>query len=100
MKLGPRSMLICAGLLCAGAAIAWVDTRPKWDDTGITAVAVVITAATGALGGVRYWLSAALTVAPLLAVELPAGVGVLLAVPLALGGSVVGHFVRRLIRRP
>ncbi len=97
MKLGPNSVLICAGLLCEGAAIAWVDNRPNWDDTGITAAAVVITAAAGALGGVSYWLNAVLTVIPLLVVELPSGAGVLLAVPLAVGGALLGRVGRRLI---
>ena len=40
-----------------GFAIAYVDSRPTWDDTGITASAVLITAGIlGALGPERPWL--------------------------------------------
>lgn len=36
-------------VLGAGVAVAWVDTRPGWDDTGITAMAVLSVAGAGSL---------------------------------------------------
>ena len=41
-----------AGLLAlaAGLAIGWVDSRPTWDDTGITAGAIVLAA-----GAIAWW---------------------------------------------
>jgi len=99
MSSSARGFLICIGLLCAGAAIAWVDSRPTWDDTGVTAGAIVITAAVGTLVGVRYWMSAVLTVAPILLMEARTGAGVLLVAPLAVVGSAAGGAIRRLARR-
>jgi hypothetical protein len=94
-----RLGLVGAGVLCAGLAVAWMDTRPGWDDTGITVGLVVLIAASGALGGLWVWLSAALAVVPILALELPTGTGVLLAVPVAMCGAIVGSLVRRLAIR-
>jgi hypothetical protein len=93
--LSPQVLLASALTLCAGLAVAWVDTRPGWDDTGVTAGAVLITAAAGAFARVPPWLSAALAAGPILAVELRGGTGVLLAVPFALAGAYGGAFVRR-----
>jgi hypothetical protein len=81
--------------LCAGIAVAWIDTRPGWDDTGVTACAVLIAAAAGAFARVPPWLSAALAAGPILAVELRGGTGVLLAIPFALVGAYGAAFVRR-----
>lgn len=92
-----RTMLPRAALaLLCGVAIAWIDTRPGWDDTGITAVLVLIAAAGSAFARTPPWLAATLTAGPLLIAELPAGTGVLLAVPLAVTGALAGSFARRL----
>jgi hypothetical protein len=47
-----REPLLAVIALAVGIAIAWVDSRPTWDDTGITAVsllgaAAIITALSG-----------------------------------------------------
>jgi len=94
----PGLVVTAALVLAAGAAIAWVDTSPGWDDAGITAGAVLTVSAAGAAGGVAFWLSALLTVAPLLAAELPGGAGVLLCIPIALAGAAAGGVIRRTIR--
>jgi len=87
--------------LLGGVAIAWVDTRPGWDDTGITAGLVFIAAAASAFARTPPWLSAALVAGPILvAAELPSGAGVLLAIPVALAGAFAGAFTRRLARGP
>jgi uncharacterized RDD family membrane protein YckC len=91
----PRVLLGLALVLCAGVAIASVDTRPRWDDTGITAGALLVAAAGGSLAGVPPWLAAALVAGPILAAELSGGLGVLIAIPFALAGAYAGAFVRR-----
>ena len=90
-----RLVIVAALVLCAGLAIAWVDTRPGWDDTGITAGLLAIVAAAGALAGVPPLLVAALAAGPMLVAELSGGTGVLLAIPIALVGAYVGALVRR-----
>lgn len=40
-----------------GVTIAWIDTRPHWDDTGVTVGLVLLSAAVcGALSPPRAWL--------------------------------------------
>ncbi len=90
-----QRVLASALTLCAGSAIAWVDTRPRWDDTGITAAALVIAAAAGAMARVPPWLAAALVAGPVVAAELTRATGVLLAIPFAVVGAYAGAFVRR-----
>jgi hypothetical protein len=88
-------MLGSALALCAGLAIAWIDTRPHWDDTGITVGLLVIATALISLLRVPPWLVALLVAGPMLIAELPAGPGVLIAVPAALAGAYAGAFFRR-----
>jgi hypothetical protein len=99
LKLLTGRFLISSGiLLCAGVAIAWMDTRPGWDDTAITACAIAIVAALGSAMRVPPWLAAALVGGPILAAEISGGPGVLLAVAFAAGGAYIGAFIRRLVR--
>ena len=84
-----------------GVAIAWVDTRPTWDDTGVTAGALLAASGIGALGGLRPWLAAALAVSPLLVAEFRGtNTGVLLAPVVALVGAYGGAAVWHLLRDP
>lgn len=88
--------VIAAALaLAAGLAIMWMDTRPTWDDTGITAAALALVALVAALAGLRPWLAATLVAAPVVLAELPKGYGVLLAIPFAVAGAVGGWLLRR-----
>ena len=96
----PRVVLVGLGAALAGLAIAWADTRPGWDDTGITVGAIVLCAALGALGGLRAWLSATLIVLPLLAAELPGGTAVLVSIPLAALGAFGGGLLRSSLGSP
>jgi hypothetical protein len=49
-----RCLLVVA--ILAGIAIAYIDARPRWDDTGMTAGAMALVAATlGSLGPERPW---------------------------------------------
>jgi hypothetical protein len=53
----PMNRLLFAGAVILGLAIAWVDARPTWDDTGITVGALLLSA--GVLGWMapkRPWL--------------------------------------------
>ena len=84
--------------LCGGLGIAWLDTRPRWDDAGVTASAITMAAAVGSFVRIPPWLAAVLVAGPIVAVELSRSVGVLIAVPLALAGAYGGAFVRRRIR--
>jgi hypothetical protein len=78
--LSSHFLIASALVLCAGLGIAWIDTRPRWDDAGITA---------GALTRVPPWLAATLAAGPILIAEIPDGPGVLLAIPFALAGACV-----------
>jgi hypothetical protein len=54
-KYTPRIMLIVAIVL--GLAIWWVDSRPHWDDTGITAAMVLfVTGLLGLMVPRRAWI--------------------------------------------
>ena len=91
-----------AGLLAfgAGCAIAWVDTRPSWDDTGVTAGALLVAAGLAAFGGVRWWFAALLVAGPLLAVEIRGlGWGAALVLAFALAGGAIGAVARTAAHR-
>ena len=83
-----RTVIPMLVALAIGLGIAWMDTRPTWDDTGVTAGAILIGSALAALVGVRAWW-AALCVAGPLAIVL--GVrGSLAAIVVSLLGLVGG----------
>ena len=85
----------------AGCAIAWMDTRPSWDDPGVTAGALLVAAGVSAFGGVRWWVAALLVAGPLLAVEIRGlGWGAALVLAFALAGAGLGEFARKTLRRP
>jgi hypothetical protein len=82
----------------AGAAIAFVDSRPGWDDTGITVGLLVVAAATiAAVSGRRPLLWALLVGAWTPAFELFTGGSV--ASLAALGIAAVGAFAGWVVRR-
>ena len=91
--------LIAMGL---GIAIAWIDSRPNWDDAGITAGLLVLTAAIfGALRPAKPWLWGLAVGAwvPLLGVG-HRNPGTLLALAAALFGAYAGAFLRRALGHP
>jgi hypothetical protein len=83
---------------CLGGLIAYVDSRPNWDDAGITALAIVVGCGLlGVAGPRRPWLWA-LTVGswiPVLGILLAGNYGTLLTLPFAFGGAYAGMAVRR-----
>ena len=88
-----------AGVLAfaAGCAIAWMDTRPNWDDTGITVGALILVSGIVSLAGLRWWITAILVAGPLLLAEMwSPGWGFMLAPVFSILGALGGAFVRRL----
>src|SRR5258708_25684584 len=88
--------------LIAGLAITWVDSRPSWDDTGMTALFILVaTFILGALLPRQAWLSALAVGAwiPLLGVIRAGNYGAVLALVFAFAGAYAGAFGRRLLSR-
>jgi hypothetical protein len=93
-----RELTIAAVALVAGLAIAWVDTRPTWDDTGVTAGALLLAAALAAGAGLRWWGAALLVAVPLLGAELRSvGAGVSVSLLFTSAGSLIGAGFRRVV---
>ncbi len=70
----PQGLTVPAALLAAGLAIAWMDSRPNWDDTGVLIGAVALAAAVGGATAVRPWLVALFVAGPIAVTAFPAGV--------------------------
>lgn len=81
-----------------GLVVGYVDSRPSWDDTGVTAGVLLIgTAILGALAPQRPWVWA-LCVGlwiPLFAIASSSNYGSLLALAIAFVGAYGGMLVRR-----
>jgi hypothetical protein len=101
-RLLDRWLLGCAAVV--GFSIAYVDSRPNWDDTGITAGALLITAAAlGTISPRRPWLwslSVGLWIPLYLFVRSPrvssAAFFLILAFPLT--GAYLGRLGRRVVQ--
>jgi hypothetical protein len=94
-----NKFLLCVAL-CLGAVIWYVDSRPSWDDTGVTAAAIfVCCAALGAVGPSHPWLWA-LGVGlwiPVHGIVASRNFGSLLALAFAFAGAYAGMAIRRAI---
>jgi hypothetical protein len=93
-----RDALLVVAAAAAGVAIAYVDSRPSWDDTGITVSLILLTAAIAAgVSRRRPWLWALLIGLPLPLLELwgPAGAASLVAPLLAFIGASAGYGIAR-----
>jgi len=89
------------GACAAGILIALVDSRPGWDDTGVTVAAVLAAGAVfGALRPDRAISSAVAIGVWIPAFEIPGNVGSLLALAMALAGSGAGAMARKAIGSP
>jgi hypothetical protein len=97
----PKALPYLASLmaLVAGLAIAWMDTRPRWDDTGITAGAVALAAALTSASGAKPWLVVLLVAGPLVIAEIGGGIAMLAVAAIAAFGAAVGWGLRRTVVR-
>src|SRR6185369_8116447 len=96
--LGPRTIAAAAIALVGGIGIALMDSRPGFDDTGITAVGLLLVAAlAAALDGRRPLLWAVLAGAWIPLLEIPASrsSAPLAALVFAAIGAAVGHLAAR-----
>lgn len=93
----PLQLIIASSL---GILIAWVDSRPTWDDTGITAgVILLVTAVFGALDPAHAWVWALAVGAwvPLIGIFQHNHYGSLIALAIAVLGAFGGALARRLL---
>ena len=94
-----QRLVLLAGLV-VGIAIGYVDSRPSWDDTGVTAGALLISSLVlSAIAPQRPW-AIALVVGvwiPLFGIVTRANYGSLLALAFAFVGAYVGMLLRRAI---
>jgi hypothetical protein len=98
----PSVLLLVAVALAIGLAIAGLDSRPGWDDTGVTVGLLVLGAGVAAaLDGRRPWLWTLLVGAPLPIVEIVGqaspSAAPLIAVLFAAVGASLGILVRRAV---
>jgi hypothetical protein len=95
--------LLLIGALAPGLALALVDASPGWDDTGVSAVAVLLgTAVFGAARPARAWLWA-LAVGlwiPAMGITLHHNPAALVALVPAALGAYAGAGARRLLTGP
>jgi uncharacterized membrane-anchored protein len=103
-RTGTADLLLLAAGTGVGLAIAWVDSRPTWDDAGVTAFALLLSAAVLAVIVPRRpwrWAMAVGVWIPLsIVVRQPSlrnvlGGFVILAFPLA--GAYGGSLMRRMM---
>ena len=98
-----RTWLLAILATAIGIAIALVDARPTWDDTGITAGVLLVTAfIVSALAGGRPWLWALLvgTWVPALTILNGGDPAAVLALAFAAAGAYAGYAASRLWRGP
>ena len=87
-------------ILCItfGSIIGWIDTRPNWDDTGITVGMILIsTIICGGLSPSRAWLWALIVGGTVFAANfiLHGNYGSAVALVIALVGAYVGAGIRK-----
>lgn len=96
-RLDGRVLLLVALIL--GALIAWVDSQPNWDDTGITAgVLLLVSAGFGAVHPRFAWLWALALGAwiPIIGIVFAHNFGAILALGIALIGAYLGVAIHHL----
>lgn len=88
--------------IATGLAIAWVDSRPTWDDTGITVLMILLSAmAFGFLASEKPWLfGLAVSIwIPLLENMSVNNYGALFAFVPGLAGAYIGYYIKYLISK-
>lgn len=98
--IGRRDARLAVPATAIGLAVAYVDSRFTWDDTGVTFMLILLAAAAlTALSGRRPWLWALLVGAwvPIFELGGRAGAASLLALVAAAIGSAIGYALNRVI---
>lgn len=93
-----RDVLLAVAATLIGLAVGYLDSRPTWDDTGITVSLILLTSAmVSGLSGRRPWLWAALIGAwvPIFEFSGVSGAGSLVALLVAAVGSAAGYALAR-----
>jgi len=93
-----KIMIILLFAVGLGGSIAYVDSRPTWDDTGITALALfLVAAAFGFASPRRAWVwGLALGIwIPLLGILRTGNYGSVLALLFAFAGAMAGMLLRK-----
>jgi hypothetical protein len=102
MKTEHRYWITIIIAVSIGIIIGWIDSRPHWDDTGITVGLVVIsTFIIGFISPRRPWIWA-ISVGiwiPVWNIFLHNNYGSLIALVIAFIGSYSGAFIRKLSRK-
>jgi len=103
--LGPAISIVVA--IAAGIGIAWLDSRPGYDDTGVTAAALAIAALVAVLieGSGRALRAAAIAVLvgiwiPIFEIAAPGTYGSLLSFVFSAVGAFIGWVIVRGLARP
>ncbi len=97
----PGEIALVPAAALVGLGVAYVDSRPTWDDTGITAgVLLIAAAAAAALAGRRPWLWALLVGVwtPAVEIALSHQFASLAALAFAAVGAAVGYGGLRALR--
>ena len=94
-----RTIVLLLVGLAVGVSLAWVDTRPSWDDTGISAALVLVGAAVFSGLGLPPLAAALVIAGPLVlvgfvAANFAAGLAMIVALLGAFGGWLLGHVLR------
>jgi hypothetical protein len=95
-----QKVLLAIAIIC-GVSIAYIDSRPGWDDTGISVGMLVLTTGLlSVLGYRRSWLLALAVGAWIPLYEIPTthNAGSLVAVAFALAGAYAGRLFRSAIK--
>ena len=91
---------LLAAAIAVGLSLGYVDSRPGWDDTGITAGLVLIVSATlGALAPQRPWVWALCVGGwiPDFGILTQSNYGSLMALLFAFAGAYGGMWLRRVV---
>ncbi len=89
---------VVALALCAGLCVGWIDSRPTWDDTGVTVAAIVLFAGLLALVRRRAWWATALAVGlpvPAFDITLRGGLASMVALVFAFAAAAAGMLLAR-----
>ncbi len=80
-----------------GAVFTYVDSRPNWDDTGITAIAILLTCGVFAFASPHRWWIWAIAIGmwiPLVGIVRTQNIAAILALVVALIGAFLGMLLR------